>query len=266
MPDGSVALQTAKPEEAAERLASALTTGSLRASVLAGRAAGAWFGFETPHGAGAFRVVSAGGLAMPAPAEGDGAGAAGQVERAEATLTLAEAALGVAIAPNALGPVPEGIGALVEHEEAGTVLALVLPEAVAETLAPASAPSEAVLHRARLAAPALGPADIPASGDLLVLGSQIACELSPQRPAGAAAFTATLALPDAGPGAPIATPGGAVASFEALLAPGQAAALRAGEPLTLGEGAAPAATYAANETIRTGTLMPVGGAIWFRFD
>ena len=108
--------------------------------------------------------------------------------------------------------------------------------------------------------------EIPGSGDLLLLGGQAPCELSPQKPAGAAGFAATLGVSEAG--APQGAPGagGGVVAFEALLTPGQQAALRGGALLVVGPGPAPAATYAAGETVRTGAVVPMGDALAFRFD
>ena len=267
MPDGQVALQAPNDEDGASRVATALTGVGLRAGQRGGVPEGPWFLFDTPHGQAAFRPVSLGGLAQPAPAEADGVGAAAQVAGAEDALVMIEAALGAAVRPTGLGPAPEGLRVTTERAEAGDVIALALPRALAETLPPSSAPDGAVVHRVRMAAPALGPADIPTTGDVLMLGAAPVCEAAPTRPVGASAFTTTLSAPDAGPGVPAAPAGGgAVVAFEALLTPGQAAALRVGEALVIGAGPAPAATYTSGETVRTGTLAAISGMVWFRFD
>ena len=148
------------------------------------------------------------------------------------------------------------------------MLALSVPQSLAETLPPSAAPAGTVLHRVRLAAPALGPADIPGAGDLLLLGAQAPCEVMPLSPHGAAGFAATLTA-GPGEGAVLAGGGGttgAVVAFEALLTPGQQAAARGGAALTLGPGEAPPATYAGEGGTRTGRLVPLGGAVAFRFD
>ena len=266
MPDGQVALQAPNDEDGASRLATALSRASLRATG-SQTPGGAWFLFDTPHGQGAFRPISLGGLSQPEPRDEDGTGAAAQVEAAEATLAAIEAVLGIAIRPAGLGPAPEGLTIVTERAEAGDVIALLLPAALAETLPPSEAAEGAVVHRVRAAAPALGAADIPMSGDVLMLGAAPVCEAAPMRPVGALAFTTTLSAPDAGGGVP-ATPagGGAVVALEALLTPQQAAALRGGEALLIGDGLAPAATYTSGETVRTGTLTAMSGMVWFRFD
>lgn len=267
MPDGPVALQAPNDEDGASRLVAVLSGAGLRASTGGAVPGGAWFLFDTPHGSAAFRPVSLGSLAQPEPQEADGAGAAAQVEAAEDALALIEAALSVAIRPTGLGPAPEGSRVTVERAEAGDVVALVLPQALAETLPPSTAPEGAVVHRVRAAAPVLGPADIPMSGDLLMLGAAPVCEVAPTRPAGASAFTTTLGAPDAGAGVPAAGPGGgAVVALETVLTPSQAAALRTGEALVVGSGPAPAATYTSGETVRAGTLAAMSGMVWFRFD
>ena len=268
MPDGQVALQAPNDEDGASRVAAALSGAGLRAGQRGGDVPdGPWFVFDTPHGPGAFRPVSLAGLAQPVPDEADGVGAAAQVAGAEEALAMIEAALGAAIRPTGLGPVPDGLRVTTERAEAGDVIALMLPRALTETLPPPGAPEGAVVHRVRTTAPALGPADIPMAGDALMLGAAPVCEAAPTRPAGASAFTTTLSAPGAEPGVPAAPPGGgAVVAFEALLTPGQAAALRVGEALVVGPGPAPAATYTSGETVRTGTLAAISGMVWFRFD
>ena len=269
MSDAAVALQPAEDESGEARLRAALSSGAaIRASALGAPPPGGWFLFDTPHGAAAFRPVSLGGLAVSAPREDDGARAAQHVERAEETLTMVEAALGVAIEPTGIGPAPMGLAVLIEHDGADgqSVTALTVPKGLASALPPASAPPETVLHRVRLAAPVLEASEIPASGDLLLLGGQAPCELSPQKPAGAAGFAATLGVGETGGAQAAPGAGGGVVAFEALLTPGQQTALRGGALLVVGPGPAPAATYAAGETVRTGAVVAMGDALAFRFD
>ena len=263
MPDGSVALSAPGEASAEDRLLAALLREGLRASRAEAEAQDGWFLFDTPAGPGAFRPASLGGLAVPPAEEAHGAAAADQVAKAEAVLALAERALGVAIEPRAVGPAPDGLCVGVERDE--DVVLLRVPEALALSLPPGDAPSGSVVHRVRLAAPALDPAEIPGPGDLLILGGRAPCEVAPARPHGAAAFAATIGLP--GDEVPAVAPGaGGVVAFETLLTPAQADALRAGAILAITEGEAPPGRYASGESARTGRLVAVGRTLAFRFD
>ena len=272
MTDAPVALAVPPRVPAADRLAAALSGGGARARPMPpGEAAdrAGWLLFDTPGGEGALRLDVVDGLARPPADEADGPGAALALERAEPLVADIERALGLAVEPRGIGPVPDGVAVVVER--APHVLRLVLPEALADALpAPGPTPGEIAGTRAcavEVAVPPLPGDAALGAGDLVLLGPCPAASVTP--PGGVGIETRLVAEGLSAGGrrpALAAPPGDAVLALRADLTAADRRALADGAPLALAEGAAPPARLALGARTVSGHLIPFAGQVALRLD
>ena len=266
MTAAAVPLRSAPASGAEARLCAALAARDGIKAVSPAAASGeGWVAFETPDGQAALRVVAANGLAQPPASPEDGAGVTAQIEAAEALIAACEAALRLAIVPDAVVPAPPGVAARVD-DGAGNALILVLPGALADRLPPADALDGAGLYELRLPAPGRG-GQTPRRGDLLLLGPAPLGEAAPRAVPDAPVFALRVTADERAPEtAGLSAPAGGTIRLDITLTAREAQRLRDGAPMRLGEGSAPAARYTDETNCFEGHLVPFGAQVALRFD